>query len=303
MSQENPCVDLEKIVVVPRMSQYEFDRRMYELGHDGVMEKYRSEGSNGEEIFASHKRQQESLETLKKFFKENQFVPAEKFTKEKADLASLVIALGGDDHIKFVSHFIDDALVMGVNSDPVLSEGALTYFTAKNFEDVIRNLSNGYFNVENWTRLEATINGHKIPRAISEYFLGERERMKMSGYRLTIGKDSERQKSSGLLVVTGAGSTGWYNSACRYVYPNGNPFPKEQSSARYLGAELYHGQLTGYKMLEGVLEPEQELIVHSFNKHNGIISPDSIGEFSFPRGSTAIIKISDKPLKVIGRMV
>ena len=292
-------IDLSKILVVPRLSKYEWDMREYKLGHDQLIEQYRRDGEDIGRILGSHSRQKESLEELKMCLHESQFIEADQLTREIAKNAPLIIALGGDDHFKYVSHFVDNNFILGVNSDIVRSAGALTYFTPKGFDSVLIKLEKGEFYVEEWIRLQAEVNGSKKSPAVSEYYLGEINRRYISSHKLILSERSEEQKCSGLLVVTGSGSTGWYDSANRYIFPNGNRVPKDEKFARFLVTEPYRGRLSGYSMLEGIIEEGRELIVVSFNKHNGILSADSIDDYGFKRGSVATIRIADKPLKVI----
>lgn len=290
---------LSNIIIIPKLSKYELDMHRYNLTHEELIDKYKEEGVNLERIMSSHERQKESLNKLKNFFSEQQFISREKLTREIAANSDLVIAFGGDNHFQYVSHFIDNGLIMGINSDPLTSEGSLVYFTIKDFKNTLKKLEKGDFQVEEWTRLEAGLNANYIGLATCDYFLGESERKYMSRHILELKGKKEEQKCSGLLIITGAGSTGWYNSAYRYLNMIENKFSKTKKSARFLATEPYKGRLSGYSMSEGTLEKGEELIVHSLNDDNGILSVDSLEDHNFNRGATTVIRISDKSLNVI----
>ena len=293
-------MNISNIVIVPKMSKYELDMYIYKLTPGELLVKYKQEGVDEKRILESHERQKQSLKELKRFFGEKQFVPRDELTREIAAKADMVIALGGDNHFQYVSHFLDNSgLIMGINSDPLRSEGNLIYLTTSDFENVLKKMQQGDFYMERWTRLEVQLNGEVLELATSELFLGEKERKYMSRHILTIRERTEEQKSSGLLVATGAGSTGWYDSACRYLYPDGNWFSGTAGIARFLVTEPFHGKLSGYSVLEGVLEAGDELIVRSLNDSAGILSIDSLEEYEFNRGASASIQISDKPLRVV----
>ncbi|MBI5697083.1 MAG: NAD(+)/NADH kinase, partial [Thaumarchaeota archaeon] len=285
-----------------KVSAYEIDMNRYRLTHDELIAQYRRDGVNPQKIVSSHERHKQSIKELKKFFGERQFVPRDSLTRNIAAESDLVIALGGDDHFQYVSHFVDDTPIMGVNSDPLSSEGMLNYFTAANFGRIARRLAQDDFKVEHWMRLEARLNGAKLPLATAHYFLGESDREDISHYILEYRGKSEEQKSSGILVVTGAGSTGWYNSAYSYLHADGNKFPKTRKRAAFFVTEIHRGSLTGHSMLEGVLEEGEEIVVYSLNKHAGRFSVDSCDRYDFGRGAKAVIRISDKPLKVVARL-
>lgn len=291
-------MNASSIIVVPKMSKYEWDMHTYRLMPNELIEKYTREGVDADVILSSHNRQKESEMMLRKFFSENQFISRELLTGDVSEKAELVIALGGDNHFQYVSHFIENTLIMGVNSDTMTSEGALTYYTAVDFDRLLRKLDARDFNVEEWTRLEARINGYNAALATSEYFLGERERSNMSRHNLMFKNEKEEHKCSGLIIATGAGSTGWYDAACRYLHPNGNAFPKDSGYCIFLASEPFRGK-RDYRKLEGRIEKDQELEVVSLNNSDGILSADSMETYNFSRGSKAVIRISDLPLRVV----
>lgn len=267
---------------------------------ESIAAKYKREGVDIPKVMESHERQKKSLHELKKLFEEKQFVSRNDLTKRIVYNKDLVISLGGDNHFQYITHFVDSELIMGINSDPLASEGALTYFTTKNFERILKKLQNDKFEVEEWTRLEAKLNGSKVERATDSYFLGEYSRIKASTHILEFRGKKERQKCAGLIVATGAGSTGWFNSACRYIHHKGKKFPKTKKCAEFLVTEAYRGKINKYSMLSGTIKKDDELIVHSLNDDKGILIADSMNaEHNFNEGAKAVIRISDKPLRVV----
>lgn len=295
-------MNTSNMVIVPKMSMYEWDMHRYKLTPGQILAKYERDGVDVGKVMKSHETQKQSLEELKAFFNESQFVHRNRLTRRIASNADLIIALGGDNHFQFVSHFLGSELIMGINSDPSRSEGALTYFTTHNFEETLKRLKQEEFDVEEWIRLEARLNGQLLELATSELFLGEDKRKYMSRHILEIRGRTEEQKCSGLLITTGAGSTGWYDSACRYLYEDGNAFPKTEKMARFLATEVFRGKLSQYSMLEGVLQERETLTVCSLNDDKGILSIDSLEEYPFDMGARAVIRISDKPLRIVGAM-
>ena len=232
-------MEISKIVIVPKWSKYEYDLHRYGLTHEQLIAKYTAQGVDVKRVLDSHERQKKSLEELKRFFGQHQFVPRGEYSREIAAGADLVISLGGDNHLQYVSHFIDKGLVMGVNADILSSEGALDYFTAEKFEQVFKQLERGDFDIEEWTRLEAKVNGNPVQMATCDYLVAEDRRKDMSRHILEFRGRSEEQKGSGLLVATGAGSTGWYNSVYRSMHGTDGIFPRTETSARFLLTEPY----------------------------------------------------------------
>jgi hypothetical protein len=292
-------MDIDKLIVVPKESKLEWDMRALGLNHNELVERYQREEVDLNRILESHERQKHALQVVTASLNPNQIVSRAAFTAEVAKSASIVVALGGDNHFQFVSHRLLDTPIIGVNSDPMQSEGALTSVEASDFPRALQLLRDGRFDVEAWTRLEAFLDGVSVGYATSDIFLGEARRQEMSRHILHKDGLVEEQKCSGIIIATGAGSTGWYSSACRYYFPEGNVFSKSGDTARFIVAEPYRGKLSGFSLLEGELHVGQELVVKSLNDSHGVLLLDALSEHSFARGDTAKIVIGSHPLRVV----
>ena len=184
-------------------------------------------------------------------------------TKEIANKAKLVISYGGDNHFLFVSHFVDNSLTLGINSDSHRSEGALTSITIQDLNNP-NEILNEKFKIEEWPRLKVEVNGKDIDTlCVSEIFIGEKYRFHMSRLMIKHNNDLIEQKGSGLIVTTGAGSTGWYNSAVRFLFPDEDIFPKTSKEARFLLSEPYHGKLLAAKNVKGKIKENEVLEITS----------------------------------------
>lgn len=299
-----PEIDLEKAIIVAKTPRFILDMNKYHFTEDELIAKYKQEGTDAEEALSSYNKQMESISFAKTIFDSRQFVAWGDLTRKQVKNTGLVITLGGDNHFSYVSHFISNELIIGINSDPRSvpggSEGALTYFNMQSFKDFVRRLKTGEFMIEEWTRLEVILNGSKISTlGTNEILIGESRRKMMSRYAINYNGFEEPQKSSGVLVSTGAGSTGMYKSEGRYLFPEGNIFSKTERLARFLVTAPYQGKLTSYSLLEGELQGDQELLIKSQNDHEGEVSIDSLFDLPFPRGHQVRIKIADQPLRVV----
>lgn len=292
-------MDLRRIAVVPKLSKYDWDRRYYGLDHAGLLAKYRQEGVAVASILESHERQSAALALVKRHLKEGTLLARDEVTVEVNERFDLVISLGGDNHFQYLSHFLTTTPILGMNSDAQSSVGALAPFLPEHIEALLTRLEADDYEVEEWTRLAAWVNGQAIAWATCVYFIGEAERQFMSRHILEVQGQSEQQKGSGLLVVTGAGSTGWYDSACRYQFPEGNPFPPTAPWVRFLLTEPYQGRLSSAVLRHGELRRGEELIVHSLNDDRGVVSSDSIEVYPANRGTHVRIRLAPQPLRVI----
>ena len=291
-------MEISRIIIVPKPTKYELDMHKYRLSPDELVRKYDAEGVNKDDIISSHERQKKALSDMRDAFRESMFISADDLTRETAGRAGLVIALGGDNHFQYVSHFLADTPIIGVNYDPASSEGAVIYFSpcAEHLRDM---LLSDTFSVEEWTRLQAEINGMPIMPATSEYFLGEEQRKDMSRYVTEFHGMAEKQKSSGVVVATGAGSSGWHNSASGHIHPAGKIFPTIDAVAEFIVTEPYKGRLTHYSMLQRTMGEDDVLVVKSLNDSRGIVTSDAIEVYPFEIGATAVVRVWPASLKVV----
>ena len=292
-------MDLKNILVVAKLTKYEFDQYHLHLKPAQVLEKYRKEGIDAQRILNSHERQKKALQRLKDILGGKNFISRDEFTRKKAAEVDLVISFGGDNHFQYLSHFLEKTPLLGINSDPVKSEGALTSVPADKIERVVERLKKEQFSVESWTRLSAQVNGEKVTLATSEYFLGERDREEMSRHILEFQGKKEEQKGSGILVATGIGSMGWYHSACRFLHPSGDIFPQDAPFAKFLLTEPHKGNESKCNLFNGVLRKGEKLVLHSLNDAEGRLSVDSWIHYPFNRGANVEIRLADLPLKVV----
>lgn len=284
------------IVIIPKITKYDFDRVRFRFTKEELLDFYRQDGEDIDRIVGGHERHMASLQACGEIFSGATFLERNELTRKLVRNADLVISLGGDDHFKYVSHFLENEVIAGINSDTFSSEGNLCYFT--DAADVLAAIK-GKFTVENWTRLQASVNGEKVQKATGDYSLGEYVEQFMSSYAIEYRGDKEEQKSSGVMVMTGAGSSGWGGDEARYLHPEGIAFPRTARIARFIVKTPHHGKYSGLTMLEGVIEAGEELIVHSLNKRQGIVAVDSLENYEFNRPRTAVIKISETPLRVL----
>lgn len=296
-----------KIALVAKRSKYEWESERLGLTHSQMEEKYSSEHANFTAILGSHARQLRARTVLEKElgvksatldeFKDHLFrtcIPDSPFSFARPDL---IIVLGGDNSFCAVAPRAYDVPVMAINSDPQLSVGYLTRWRVDQdagLEQVLSALENKTYAIEEWTRLENSL--LSVP-AISELYLGETKRKDMSRMVIEHDGDSMEVKCSGLVVATGAGSTGWYHSANVAGTLEDNKFAPTEPFAKFVITEPYRGKKPPL-YTTGKFYADQELVVHSLNDDGGLISTDSWWEHPFTRGMTATIKIG-KPAKIV----
>lgn len=287
-----------QVAIIPKESRYTYTLKRSNLKASEIRAYLTHTGLSDKRINAivcSHERQKENFDTIcGRFMRHNlDVISREDLTKECLNQYDLIIAFGGDNHFQYVASFVEKVPILGINSDPETSVGHLTRFNVKSslLAEDSPLLTRGEFSVESWTRMRAAIDGHDVTTlALSEIYLGEKSRLIMSRF-LVEGVTDVSVRSSGIICSTGAGSSGWYNSAVK-----GKPWEPTVEGFSCAALEPFGDTPTFPKA--GCLN---SIHITSLNDTNGIISIDCLREYPFPEGSRAYIGIGD-PLNVVNNV-
>ena len=137
-------------------------------------------------------------------------------------------------------------------------------------------------------------------RALNELYLGSRTHQS-SRYLLQAGKQQERQSSSGVIVGTGTGGTGWCLSVARQRgLTDRLPAPEERRLIWFV-REPWPSVTTGTEMDFGELSGEDELVVTSELGENGVIFADGIESdwIEFLDGQTVRVGLAPETLNLV----
>ena len=235
-----------------------------------------------------------SLNKLKYLMPEKKFriVGASNIKKHDFKDVDLVITFGGDGTFLKAASFVRDSFIIGINSNPGASEGALTSITADNMEP-LREILGGKFRVLERPRAKVTKNNILLDKtALNEVYIGSRSQFHTSRYVLHLNGRKEEHRSSGVLVSTGTGSTAWYSSA------GGKPFSYNEKKLKFIVREPFYGRLFKPAFLQGEISDGRKIKIECTGRME-IIVLDSNSSYNFEGGDTVEIELSDKPLKVL----
>ncbi len=213
--------------------------------------------------------------------------------KEEFDGFDLVITIGGDGTFVKAGNLIEDAFIIGINSKPDKSEGALTELTIDEI-DRLKNIFDGDFDVALRQRAKVRLNGKVLDEhALNEVYVGAISQFHSSRYVIKFRGHEEEHRSSGVIVSTGTGSPAWFYSAGGEVFHHG------EEKLSFVVREPYFGKRVFVpKIIRGDIKKGEKLVIESKRDSGGIIAiNDSV--YDFNDGDAAEIELSDKPLKVI----
>lgn len=195
-----------------------------------------------------------------------------RFVWEPADLA---LPVGQDGLVANVAKYLDGQLVVGVNPDRARFDGVLVRHDPAAVADVLHRAAEGAAKVERRTLVEARLDDGQRLRALNEIFVGHRTHQS-ARYSLRGAGAVERQSSSGLIVATGTGATGWARSIARERHTDlALPSPTEPALAFFV-REAFPSVATGTTMTEGVVRGDGALEVVSEIDEGGVVFGDGL---------------------------
>jgi len=204
----------------------------------------------------------------------------------------IVITVGGDGTVLRTSHFVQSQPIMGIKSYGRESIGYFCAATTDTMNLYLQSLLSGHIKPHQLNRLEVKIGRHKaMESALNDILYSHASPASTTRYKLTIGKKSEVQRSSGIWVCSAAGSTAAVAAA------GGKPLRLGSRKMEYIVREPYSPS-SHYSLLNGILPDTRPIKIDS-QTGNGIVYIDgSHIQYPAPKGTKITIQASKNPLKI-----
>lgn len=123
----------------------------------------------------------------------------------------LVLTLGQDGLVVNVAKYLAGQPILAVNPDPDRFDGVLLPFHFSEVTAALQRFESGALNSRPISMARVDLNDGQKLFAFNDFFLGANTHTS-ARYSIQHGKYSERHSSSGVIVSTPAGSTGWLSS-------------------------------------------------------------------------------------------
>lgn len=219
--------------------------------------------------------------------------------------ADLVVTLGQDGLVANTAKYAGSQPIVGVNPDPGRFDGILLPFTPAEARSAVARVLEGNAATRAVTLAEAVLGDGQRLLAFNDLLIGARSHVS-ARYRMRAGERDEVQSSSGVLVSTGAGSTGWMSSVfnmaagvARFTGGHGGTALRlDWEDRRLLWAvrEPFRSRHSAADLVAGLVEPGEELLIESRMPSGGVIFSDGIeADFlDFNSGSLATVRAAGR---------
>lgn len=309
-------MDYEKIVLVTRKTRLEgLIERFNTLGQA----KFYIEHSGGD--FALYEREHQTyvraleklrsaLQRLTKLHEiERSFLPNFLFAPE-----DVVVTIGIDGLVVNTAKYLNGQPIVAVNPDPAHVDGILLPFTVGTATPAVQKVLAGQMNVRQISMAEARLNDGQSLLAFNDLFIGARTHIS-ARYTIRLQDRAEHHSSSGIIVSTGVGSTGWLSSLFNMANGMFEVFSQdkweqalpplrlqwESDQLVFVVREPFISKTSNAEIVSGLVTPQTPLVLESEMADSGVIFSDGVeADFiPFNSGTIATINLAKKKTNLV----
>ncbi|WP_295794306.1 hypothetical protein [Mucilaginibacter sp.] len=271
-------------------------------------------GGNFEDYEAEHEMFHASLNSLQtqlsKVIKykllDRGFMPSFIFSEK-----NVIVVVGQDGLVANTAKYSKGIPIVAVNPDKGRYDGVLLPFDAGDFIGGVEGVITSQYNSKTMRFAEAKLNDGQRLLAFNDLFIGASSHVS-SRYKIAFGEKTEEQSSSGLIVSTVAGSTGWLSSVFNMAYGVAGMFEKNLKLKRprlkddellFAVREPFQSIRTQIGITAGLIKNKHSLTIESLMPAGGVIFSDGIeADFiKFNSGAIATIGLANETANLVTR--
>ena len=269
-------------------------------------------GGNFEDYEAEHEVFQHSLNSLQTQLSrvikhktvERFFMPSFIFSEK-----NLVVVIGQDGLVANTAKYSKGLPIIAVNPDKQRYDGVLLPFDTTDFIGGVENVITNNYKSKIMRFAEAKLNDGQRLLAFNDLFIGASSHIS-ARYKISFDNTTEEQSSSGLIVSTPAGSTGWLSSIFNMAYGVTSMFEKNLKPKRpklkdtellFAVREPFKSIRTQTGITAGIIRNQNSLTIESLMPTSGVIFSDGIETdfLKFNSGSIATIGIAKETAMIV----
>lgn len=188
---------------------------------------------------------------------------------ERADLErflfapeDVIVVVGQDGLVANVAKYLDGQPVIGVDPEPGRNPGVLVAHPAAALPGLLRSAVSPHPQLSERTMVRCELDDGQHLDALNEVFVGHPSHQS-ARYRIQLADErNEHHSSSGVIVATGTGATGWCASIARERGERTPPIPAPAAVAAELiwfAREAWPSPATGTELTAGQLGADERL--------------------------------------------
>ncbi len=205
----------------------------------------------------------------------------------------LVISFGGDGTFLAAAHKAGCVPILGVNAAPDHSVGFYCAAAPNTFDRVLARIISGKMKLKQAPLIEARVDGRRLPcPALNDVLFAGSSPAETVRYRISANGRSEEQKSSGVWISSGPGSTAAIKSA------GGRPMPMFSQRLQFLVREPCPRPGSRYRMARGVIAQGRAIEIESHMRTARAYIDGHWHACAVKQGSTISCRVSKKKLKI-----
>jgi len=220
----------------------------------------------------------------------------------------LIVVIGQDGLLANTAKYVKTLPIIGINPDIERYDGVLLKHNPETLNSILKNVISNKFKTEKVTMAKATLNDGQTLLAFNDFYIGANSHVS-SRYIIDFNGKTESQSSSGIIVSTGAGSTGWLSSIFNMVNNFKDKY-QELSSKKlnwnankliFVVREPFLSKTSKTDIAYGIITNESTLKIESNMPNNGVIFSDGIESdfLNFNSGSIVEIGISNEKANLV----
>jgi len=213
----------------------------------------------------------------------------------------VVVAIGQDGLIANLAKYAHGHPVMGINPEPERIAGLLVNYRAEETADLLRQVESRSCRIEQRTMVEARLDDGQRLLALNEIFVGQASHQS-SRYEIRYGEAVENQSSSGVIITSGTGTTGWARSI---IQATGSSISLDPADPRlaFFCREPWPSPTTGTGLQHGYIDEGRVLALVSAMNEGGVIFADGIetDRLAFNWGMTVTLGVARETLNLVVR--
>ena len=222
---------------------------------------------------------------------------------------NMIVVIGQDGLVANTAKYSHARPIVAVNPDKQRYDGVLLPFDTTDFIGGVESVLSDNYQSQKVNFAEARLNDGQRLLAFNDLFIGASSHIS-ARYKLSFNESTEEQSSSGIIVSTQAGSTGWLSSVFNMAYGVTGLFEKnikpkqpklKENQLLFAVREPFKSIRTQADISVGLINNQKHLRIESLMPTGGIIFSDGIESdfLQFNSGTIATIGIAKETANLI----